>query len=264
MDWGNLPKRLSGCNIEPNVSHLHQYFLIDEKALNRVVGIAEIDPRDRVLEIGAGVGNITELLAQQAGTVITYEIDKRFNVFLNSLIKQYPNITVRLEDIKRAKWPRFDCLVANIPFNTLEPILPKLVQSKVRSIVLVVGNRFRQPVGESLFPDQITKLSVMMHAFFQIDECFVIEKSKFYPEPATDAIVVELIPTKPKTHFLQFCRNLFENQNKLVEHVLRLYESSCDKRHPQKSIVNLPIDIMNKRADHLSSSDFKNLFLCFV
>lgn len=264
MGWDNLPKRLNGCGIEPNLSHLHQYFLIDEEALNRLVGIAEIDPLDRVLEIGAGVGNITELLAQQAGTVIAYEIDKRFNVFLNSLVNQYPNITIRFDDIKRARWPKFDRLIANIPFNALEPILPKLVQSKLRDVVLVVGNRFRQSVGESLSPDQITKLSVMMHAFFKIDECFVIEKSKFYPEPATDAIVVELIPAQPRTCFLQFSRILFENQNKLVEHVLRLYENHCDGRRPQKSKVNLPIDILNKRADHLSNSDFKKLFLCFA
>jgi len=264
MDWGNLPSRLEGCGIKPNLLHLHQYFLIDEKALNRIVGIAEIEPQDIVMEIGSGVGNITELLAEQADKVLAYEVDKRFNVFLGSLVKRYPNIIVRLEDIKRVKWPEFDRLVANIPFNTLEPILPKLVQSKVRNVVLVVGNRFRQIVGESLSSDQITKLSVMMHAFFKIDECFLIEKSKFYPEPAMDAIVVELIPIKPKTYFLQFCRSLFENQNKLVEHVLKLYESHCDRRCPQKSKVNLPIDMLNKRADHLSNSDFEKLFLCFA
>lgn len=263
MVWKDLPRRLEGCNIQPNTQHLHQYFLVDEEALHTTITLAEIEPDDKVLEIGAGVGNITELLAQEAKSVVAFEIDSRFRPFLDPLQDRFPNLKVCYRDIKRTQWPKFNRLVANIPFNVLEPTLPMLTQAKFRSAVLIVGRQFRDSVMDSFKEGRITKLAAVLHSFFLVEELRVIAREKFYPMPTTDAIIVELIPAIPRSPFLQFCRALFKNPTMLVEHVFTIHGASNEGRKVRKHNVALPIDIARKRSDRLSNSDLQRLFEIF-
>lgn len=263
MAWIDLPRRLERCNIQPNTQHLHQYFLIDEAMLSTTVTLAGIEQNDKVLEIGAGVGNITELLAQEAKDVVAFEIDSRFKPFLTPLQERFPNLTVRYQDIKKAKWPKFDRLVANIPFNALEPVLPMLTQANFRSAILIVGKQFRDSVIDSFKEGHTTKLAAVMHSFFLIDELYVIEREKFYPIPNTDAIIVELVPTISRSPFLQFCKALFKNPTMFVEYVFTTYRASNEGRKIRKLNIELPIDIARKRSDRVSNSDLQRLFELF-
>ena len=85
-----------------------QFFLTDEKILEKIVGFASIKKTDIVLEVGAGTGNLTEELAKKAKRIITFEIDNRFKPFLEKLPKNVlkPAVPYRLTQGTTGTWPR--------------------------------------------------------------------------------------------------------------------------------------------------------------
>ncbi|MFL7890644.1 MAG: rRNA adenine dimethyltransferase family protein, partial [Anaerolineales bacterium] len=142
----NIPKLLKQVGHHPN-KRLGQNFLIDPRYLKRVADAGEIIDQDQVLEIGAGVGNLTVLLARKAKQVIAVEIDSSLIPILNQVVKTYPNITIVQGDILE-----LDLLelvgatsyhvVANIPYYITSKLIRKLMTSSAypQNVILTIQN----------------------------------------------------------------------------------------------------------------------------
>lgn len=193
--------RIQQLGIHPN-ENLGQHFLVDQISIDLLA--QSVDPGNTVIEIGAGVGQLTEALAQRAIKVISVEIDRRYEPVLTQITRQYPNVEVIFKDALTLKFESFIPkrkegaglqIVASLPFHITEPFLHKIAGLPIESATLAVGKRLayaiQAPNEESA---AFGRLTLLAQTFFETDIIAEIEKKKFFPIPRTDSTIIKLIP----------------------------------------------------------------------
>lgn len=194
----DIKGQLQSAGIEPNPLK-DQFFLKDKHLLTKFVDLAKVSKKDVVLEIGAGIGNLTRELAKNARKVIAIEIDKRYKPFLEDLPL---NVEVRFEDAhkyaagggKFRKKKEFNKVVSNIPFSIGEWLLHNLTFVEYDKAILLVAKKFADS----------TKTNPVFSSFYKVEEKLEVAKDKFYPIPKTDSVVIDLarLPGPIKTRDL--------------------------------------------------------------
>ena len=178
-----------------------QNFLIDDNALKRITDAAEILPSDSVLEIGAGIGTLTQALAIRAKKVTTVEIDTRLIPVLNETLSDHHNIRLINEDFLRCDLSNLGFppgepvkVAANLPYYVTTPIIMRLLESDLaisRMTFLV-----QKEVGERLAARPGTKaygsLTVAARYYADCEKCFDVPASAFMPKPRVDSVVIAL------------------------------------------------------------------------
>ena len=191
-------------NISANKS-LGQNFLINDSVVNKIVESAEITKNDLVIEIGPGLGNLTEFLLEKAGKVIAIELDQRMLEILNDRFSLYDNFEIINEDvlkvnlnelisknknseIKNAK------LVANLPYYITTPIIMKLLEEKldIETITVMV----QKEVADRLIAIPGEKLSgaitYSVYYYATSENVTIVENNSFIPKPEVDSEVIKL------------------------------------------------------------------------
>ena len=191
-------------NISANKS-LGQNFLINDSVVNKIVESAEITKNDLVIEIGPGLGNLTEFLLEKAGKVIAIELDQRMIEILNDRFSLYDNFEIINEDvlkvnlnelisknknseIKNAK------IVANLPYYITTPIIMKLLEEKldIETITVMV----QKEVADRLIAIPGEKLSgaitYSVYYYATSENVTIVENNSFIPEPEVDSEVIKL------------------------------------------------------------------------
>lgn len=209
--------RLKIAGIHPN-EELGQHFLIDDDAIDFLA--QTVSPGSTIIEIGSGVGQLTDALAQRADKVISIEIDRRYEPILDEVTQEHPNVQViygdalatRFEDFlpKRKKDMKDQAgvqIVASLPYHITEPFLHKLIGLPVESVTLVVGQRLSRAIQAKSEDDpDFGQLTLLAQTFFEIEILAELEKQKFFPIPRTDSTIIRLIP-KEKEEFRSNRRN---------------------------------------------------------
>jgi 16S rRNA (adenine1518-N6/adenine1519-N6)-dimethyltransferase len=212
IETDNILKILENQKIKPN-ENIGQHFLIDKTILSKIE--ETILGGDLIIEVGAGVGQLTEILAQKAGRLISYEIDERYATILNQITQKYKNtkitydnfLNANLEGIldKYSKKTRgkddenMSQVVANIPYHLSEPLLKKLAPIDIHSAILVVGEKLaREMTCKSEEDDYFGRLTVLSQTFFDPSIITMINKNSFYPIPSTESALVYL-PKRSET-----------------------------------------------------------------
>lgn len=174
---------------------LGQHFMIDPRALERVVQAAEITPADDVLEIGAGIGTLTEHLLKHAGRVVAVELDPQLVDILRERLGGHPKLEVAAGDILR--FPPADWftepykVVGNIPYYITSAILRHLLEAQPRPTTLVltmqkeVAERILSRGGWSL-------LAVSVHFYGRPRLMGHISRHAFYPVPNVDSAILRV------------------------------------------------------------------------
>ena len=117
-----------------------QNFLIDARVLDKIIAAAEIGPEDCVLEIGPGIGTMTQYLAEQAGKVIAVEIDDKLIPILQETLKDYDNVRIIHQDVMKLDLNELAAtenhgkpikVVANLPYYITTPIIMGLFEQNV-------------------------------------------------------------------------------------------------------------------------------------
>ncbi len=190
---------------------LGQNFLCDQAILEKIVAAAELTPDDVVLEIGAGVGTLTELLAQAAGRVVAVELDKRLIPVLQSVLSGFDNVTLIQGDILALNPgdlinvptpqspipnPQYK-VVANLPYYITSAVLRHLLEAslKPRSMVLTVQREVAERIVAQ--PGQMSLLAVSVQIYGRPRSLFRIHPGSFYPAPEVESAVlrVDIHPT---------------------------------------------------------------------
>ncbi len=177
---------------------LGQHFLIDERVIGRLV--ATVIEGSKVIEVGSGIGHVTEALAQRAGSVIGIEIDKRFQPILEGIQEKNPRIRFIFGDALRVQFGSLigrdeeAQIVANLPFHITEPFMYKLIDLPISSAVLMLGDNVAREFQESEASMGFGKLSLLGQTFFDSRVLAQVSREAFYPQPRTDAIVMEFDP----------------------------------------------------------------------
>lgn len=186
---------------------LGQNFLTDTNVLNNIVSAAEITKADNVIEIGPGIGALTEKLAQAAGEVVALEIDEDLLDVLYEVLFDYDNVKVINKDVLKTDVKtlineefndpsRPIKVVANLPYYITTPILMQLLSVDVKWASIVV--MMQKEVAQRLAAEPGTKaygtLSLAIQYKMDVRLAFEVPRTVFVPAPNVDSAIVELTP----------------------------------------------------------------------
>jgi 16S rRNA (adenine1518-N6/adenine1519-N6)-dimethyltransferase len=213
---------------------LGQNFLHDQNQLRRIVAQAALQPGDRVLEIGPGLGPLTELLVAQAGEVLAIEKDGRLVKVLGERV-QAPNLKLvhddALEWLRREPrdWTGWK-LVANLPYSVASPLLVELARAPlgperlVATLQLEVAQRLMARAGEGDYG----LLTLLVQLEYEPLGSFRIPSSCFFPEPEVDSACVTLVrrpaplvPAGSRDVFCRIVKRAFSQRRKVMAKLLK-------------------------------------------
>jgi len=259
---------------------LGQNFLHDGNQLRRIVEAAELSNTDRVLEIGPGLGPLTELLLEKAGEVLAIEKDKRLVEFLrerfNSKFKtQNSKFELfhadALEFLKREPrdWSGWK-LVANLPYSVASPILVELAcgARAPRKIVATLQQEVAQRLMAKAGGKDYGMLTLLVQLDYEPRGSFKIPKSCFFPEPDVDSACVvldrrttPLLPENQRETFVRIVKRAFSQRRKMM---LKLLREDWPVEKLEQTFAELKIP-SQERAEKLSLEQFGKLakFLSF-
>jgi 16S rRNA (adenine1518-N6/adenine1519-N6)-dimethyltransferase len=220
---------------------LGQNFLVDRTALNRIVAAAELTPEDIVLEIGAGLGTLTERLAREAGHVVAVELDQRLMPVLQSVLADLHNVTliqgdilaldpaalIGEADIQRPTSSIRYRVVANLPYYITSAVLRHLLEAslKPQRLVLTVQREVAERIVAK--PGHMSLLAVSVQFYGQPRLLFRIKPGSFYPAPGVESAVVRVdlhakppVPIEDAAAFFRTVRAGFAQRRKQLRNAL--------------------------------------------
>ncbi|MBO7729881.1 MAG: 16S rRNA (adenine(1518)-N(6)/adenine(1519)-N(6))-dimethyltransferase RsmA [Lachnospiraceae bacterium] len=215
-DLGN-PRVIQQLMKEHHISARKKYgqnFLIDANILRQIVEAAEITKEDLVLEIGPGLGALTEQLLKAAGKVIAVEVDQVLIPVLQENLKDYSNLVLLNEDILKVDLDallqkegdgRKAKVVANLPYYITTPIVAELLekQSSLESITVMVQKEVAQRMQEGPGSKAYGALSLLVQYYAKAELMMTVSSSCFIPKPDVDSAVIRLRIYEPKERPVQ-------------------------------------------------------------
>lgn len=255
--------------ITPNPA-VDQHFMVDEMVLKKIVSAAKIKRTDVVLEIGAGIGNLTILLAEKAKKVYAVEKDATLYSALKSETNGFSNIEIITADALQIKLPRFDKLVSNLPYQICEAFLQKLFFLDFKSALLCVPASFAGKLRAKEGEPDFSKLSIIAQAFFDMEIIEAVAKPGFYPEPRTESVLIKLHPKRHPVFSDYFLQEVFRQRDRKLKNALRealIFASKnsgkefCTKRAARAIIGSWKISsaLLDKRAAELHTVEITKL-----
>jgi len=215
---------------------LGQNFLHDIGQLRKIAAQGELKPTDNVLEIGPGLGPLTELLLDRAGKVLAIEKDWRLFEFLRERHKGAANLELLQADAldfiraERRDWTDWK-LVANLPYSVASPILVELAQAPkpperlVATLQLEVAERILSRAGES----EYGVLTLLLQLRYEPRGSFNISSSSFFPAPNVDSACItlirrssDLLPAESVNAFAQIVKRAFSQRRKMMLKLLKI------------------------------------------
>ena len=182
-----------------------QNFLTDTNILQKIVDTAEIDKKVNVIEIGPGIGALTEFLAESAAGVMAFEIDDRLVPILADTLRDFDNVTVVNQDILKVDLAQYIAefknpdlpikVVANLPYYITTPILMHLIESGIPFSEFVV--MMQREVADRISAQPNTKaygsLSIAVQYYMTAKVAFVVPRTVFVPAPNVDSAILKMV-----------------------------------------------------------------------
>jgi len=194
----NIKNLLKKYQLRP-LKRFGQNFLIDQGALRKIIVAADLKNQDIVLEIGPGIGTLTQALAERAKKVMAVEKDWRLIDILKETLKGFQNIEIIQGNILKVKLPTLKNykVVGNLPFYLTAPVIRQFLESneaKPRSMVLVVQKEVGQRICAK--PPHMNLLAVAVQFYAEPKIISYLSKKSFWPQPEVDAAIIKIIPKK--------------------------------------------------------------------
>lgn len=240
---------------------LGQNFVVDPNTIRKVVDVAQVGPRDHVLEIGAGAGSLTLELSERARHVTALEIDERMRPILAETLDRAANVTVVFEDVLEADLAAIDVtkVVANLPYNIAAQTVIKVLQ-ETRSVETLCVMTQRE-VGERLAAAPGSKtygLSSVLVAFYgTASVAGRISRNVFFPVPGVDSVLVNVrrdpdAPLDVEGRFIEVARAAFGQRRKNIRNALGSIASVSEVEAALRAASVDP----TARAESLHVTDF--------
>ena len=254
-----------------------QNFLIDDHVITKIINAAEITKNDLVLEIGPGIGTMTQYLAESAGKVIAVEIDKNLIPILGETLAEYDNVTVINEDILKLDINRLVeeendgkpiKVVANLPYYITTPIIMGLFESHVplQSITVMVQKEVadRMQVGPGSKDYGALSLAVQYYAKPYI--AANVPPNCFIPRPGVGSAVIRLtryeeppVMVKDESLMFKLIRASFNQRRKTLQNgIANSPELPYSKAQVEKALEKMGL-AANVRGESLTLAEFAKL-----
>lgn len=244
-----------------------QNFLKNEVVLKTIVDCANVDEDDLIIEIGPGMGALTEYLFQKKSYLLCYEIDERMSTYLKKYETEksqviYGDFLKRNveEDIKKYAYKNI-YVVANIPYYITSPILSKLIKFPIpiKEIVLLVQKEFAERIASESNHKEYNAFTLFVDSLYDAELICDVSRFDFVPIPKVDSAVIKLVRKEnsdilDREFYLQFTRDAFQNKRKTLKNNLKNY----DWEKVLKIVEELGYK-ENVRAEEIKKEDFKRL-----
>ena len=190
---------------------LGQNFLIDKRVITKLIRAANFKPGDIILEIGPGIGALTQELAKKVKKVVAVEKDQKMMGILKETLEDFKNIEIIKGDVLKFRildfgfpgrdgFPSNYKVVGNLPFYLTAPVIRKFLETievKPRQMILVVQKEVGQRICAR--PPGMSILAVSVQFYAKPEIVSYISKKSFWPQPKVDGAMLKIIPKKPAT-----------------------------------------------------------------
>lgn len=258
---------------------LGQNFLINETIIQTIVTEANIGKNDLVIEIGPGLGNLTEELIKRANKVIAIELDLKMIQILQKRFQNEINLKILHEDILKVNLQQLIeqemkvtnasnvKVVANLPYYISTPIITKLLEekTKIQSITIMVQKEVAERIAAQPGDKLCGSITYLVHYYAEVKTIVEVSKNSFIPAPNVESKVIMLkIRSTPKVkvddeeELFTFIKLVFSQRRKTLSNVLLNMHIAENKEQVCQVLSELNIG-ENVRAETLSLEKFAEL-----
>lgn len=274
-DINNIRKILKKHNFKFSHS-LGQNFIINPEICPKMAELSEVDENTGVIEIGPGIGVLTNELAKRAKKVVSIEIDRRLLPVLNETLSEFSNVKVlnadilkiNLKELIREEFNNVENVVvcANLPYYITSPVIMKLLEGKLRlkSIVVMVQKEVAERICAGVGTRESSNITVTVNYYSKPKILFPVSKAEFMPSPKVDSAVIKLdinngnsVKVKDEEVFFKVVKSVFLQRRKTILNSLSK-GLNLDKAVIEKILLKLGLDI-NLRAENLTMEQFISL-----
>lgn len=252
-----------------------QNFLIDPNVLKKIVESAELSMDDGVIEIGPGIGALTEVLLMNAKKVLAYEIDPAMTEVLKAELAEYQNLLLKQKDFLKADLKSdldyfSDCkrvlVISNLPYYITTPIIFRLLSedTKISEMIFMVQKEVADRLTSKPDTKDYNALSVLMDYKTDSRIVFSVSRMCFIPEPKVDSAVIRILKKNVDLHiqdearFLKFIQDIFIQRRKTLTNNL-----SAAYNIPKEEIIR----VLNSlgfderiRSEALTLTEISNIY----
>ncbi|MFQ6012106.1 MAG: 16S rRNA (adenine(1518)-N(6)/adenine(1519)-N(6))-dimethyltransferase RsmA [Thermoplasmata archaeon] len=238
-----------------------QHFLLHEEVAQGIVALADIHPGESVLEVGPGLGILTEPLLRQTEKVVAVEKDPHLAAFLRD---RFPGLELVVGDVLRVPLPPFEKVVSNLPFEISSPFLERLLDATFQRAVLTLQREFAERLVGGPGTKAYSRLSVKVHYRAEARIRQTIPPSAFWPSPEVEAAVVQMDGRPPpfpveRDPYFRVVDALFLHRRKMALNALRLAGPALGlgEKALEEAMAGSPL--ATKRADEMRPEEMAAL-----
>ena len=257
---------------------LGQNFIIDTNILRNIVDAGDVDKDTTVIEIGPGIGALTEQIAKQAKEVFAFEIDGRLLPVLDDTLSPYDNITIFHQDILQVDFKQFEeeylsdasriVVIANLPYYITTPIIMALLESDlpVQTMVLMMQKEVASRLEAKPSTKAYGSLSIALQYYTEVEVAFTVPRTVFMPQPNVESAIIRLdirpepiVKVKDQALFMKLVRASFQQRRKTIWNNLRKsLEFKEQEEGLREAFVHSGID-PSRRGESLTIQEFAQL-----
>lgn len=242
-----------------------QHFIIDPNIAERQVDYANLRPEELVLEIGSGLGALTETIASRGNKLVTIEIDERFVRFLSPRFTEMGNIALVRADALSFSIGKINKIISNIPYNISSQITFKILEFEFEEAILTYQADFAKRMIAQPGSKDYSRLSINVYYRAEAKVLETIPRDVFYPVPSVDSAIIKLRRRPPPFHvddeqlFFKVLRGLFPYRNQHLHKVLKRFVELNQLRGLDAVKIIEDSDVRDERIRDLSADSFARL-----
>jgi len=262
-------KNLLKSHLSSPSKKLGQNFLVDRTAVKKIVSAADLKANDVVLEIGPGIGTLTQELAKKTRKVIAVEKDRKLVEILGDTLRDFKNVEITYGDIlkiENSKLIKNLKVVGNLPFYLTAPVIRKFLEmkeAKPHSMVLVVQKEVGQRICAK--PPRMSILAVSVQVYAEAKIISYISRKSFWPQPEVDAAIIKITPkiklerrSLDQINLDLFFKVVKAGFSQPRKQLINNFSKKADKEKTRNWLIQNKIK-PSQRAETLSVKDWINL-----
>ena len=253
--------------------NLGQNFLIDQNILNKIIDGAELDENSTVIEIGPGIGTLTQEMARHCRKVVAIELDDKLIPILNESLADFNNIEIINDDAAKIDYKKLIeeknlnnvKVVANLPYYVTTPIIAKLFNDKpgIMSITVMIQKEVADRITAGPGCKEYGSITLLVQYYSKVQKICRVSPTCFVPRPRVESAVVRMdVLDKPLVHaddeklFFRVIRDSFNMRRKTLWNALKKIGLEEEKLKEAFMVSNID---STRRGETLSIQEFANL-----